>query len=218
MINKPPPPPRFATMKPQIPNQQLSTQTPNRQNRSISQNLSTLGGAPYSSSLNYSTMKLKTSTKNYPSNRPNLGAPPPPPIPKAPISTSSSHNQSSYNSQQQQQQQFNVVKPPPLPNIPLSPAPLPPVNQQKQYNPPLPPSLTSLTPSSAFVNQQQPLHAAPVPPVRNNSSSNNCSKGNPIVHLSKVTFVRVCVSVHSVVVSHSDSSSSQTTCTWTLSY
>ena len=152
---KPPPPPRFATMRPQVtPNsdnssQLASSQAPARQHKST-QNLSALGSttanSTSNSSLSYSTMKIKANTKNYPSTQRPLGAPPPPPVPKAPSAAvsavapnflNSNNMQSSslsYSSSQFNSAPPNIPKPPPLPAH-LSSAPLP-------------PSLTSVNPMS----------------------------------------------------------------------
>lgn len=157
---KPPPPPRFATMRPQATptsdgsQAPTSTQTPGRQHKSTQNLLAAPGSTANtsSSSLSYSTMKIKANTKNYPSTQRPLGAPPPPPIPKAPASTtassiapsflSNSNMQSSplsYHSSSQLNSAPSIPKPPPPP--PLA-AHLP--------SAPLPPSLTSVTPMSAL--------------------------------------------------------------------
>lgn len=191
---KPPPPPRFATMRPQATPTSNGSQTQNHSGSSSqtpaarhksTQNLSaTLGStanSSSSSSLSYSTMKIKANTKNFPSTQRPLGAPPPPPIPKAPFSSgstvassniapsflSNSNMQSSplsYHSSSQFNSQLNsapsIPKPPPLPAH-LSSAPLP-------------PSLTSVNPMSALSSSGDNFYETIGSP---SSATRNTSKG-----------------------------------------
>lgn len=174
-FNKPPPPPRYATMKPQISpiisqsQQTYQNQTPTTTGRphKSTQNLSSTSTSGNSTPLN-STLKMKTNTKNYPSTRPMNAPPPPPKLPNNinyPSNNNYSNMQSSSSSYNNNSSQLtpNVPKPPPLPNLPLNSAPLPPSLTSAMSNL----SSNRQTNNNAFYDKinSQTIAPAPPPPV-----------------------------------------------------